>query len=275
MNGGHAFQTIEDTNRASFHADFRGLRGALGAPSEPPPSSGRSEAATQPYTDPFAATMAAPASFASDHPDWCVDVGQELLTMTTFELWEALERGQVTAWMRVWREGMECWTPVGEISDFTWAIAGTPSPSLAPEPLAESEPPAEARTDPPQAPTAPIEAPPDSAVRPIARQEALRRVGGARWVALGFRHRGGRGRRRDLRARRSASRSSRSSRRRDAGRAPPRRPPPVSKTRSPPPPRSRTTKSAASTASPAAVGAPTAGSTAPPRGAARRRRRAS
>src|SRR6185437_13308848 len=68
------------------------------------------------------------ASFGSTHPDWCVDVGNGLVSMTTFELWEALERAQVLAWMRVWREGMECWTPVGEIAEFSWAIAGTPAP---------------------------------------------------------------------------------------------------------------------------------------------------
>jgi GYF domain 2 len=184
MNGGHAFQTIEDTGSASFHADFRSLRGELGAPSEPPPSSGRSEASTRPCADPFADTMASPASFASDHPHWCVDVGEALLSMTTFELWEGLERGQVTAWMRVWREGMECWTPVGEIAEFTWAIAGTPDPTRPPEPAPEPEPPAEARTDPPHAPTALVEPPPVSTIRPVTPL-AHHDLGGARWIALG------------------------------------------------------------------------------------------
>jgi len=179
MNGGYAFQSIEHTRSASFHADFRSLRGVLGAPSEPPPSSGRSEVATQPYADPFADTMASPPSLASDHPDWCVDDGQALLTMTTFELWQGLERAEVMPWMRVCREGMECWTPVGEIAEFTWATAGTPDPTSAPGPRSEPEPLAEAETSPPPAPGPALEPPPDSAVRPV------RHRGGARWIALG------------------------------------------------------------------------------------------
>ena len=168
MNGGHACLTIEDTKSAGFHADVRSLCDALGTSSEPPPSSGRSEAATQPYADPFADTLASPASFASARPDWCVDTGTMLLTMSTFDLWEALERGQVLAWMRVWREGMECWTPVGEIPDFAWAIACTPRPPVEPEALPESEPPAEARTGPLHAPTVTVEPPPGERGPPIA-----------------------------------------------------------------------------------------------------------
>ena len=128
MNGGQACQTTGETRKATFHADVRGL---CGAPSEPPPSSGRSEAATQPY-DAYADTLAPPSSFSDARPQWCIDTGALLLTMTTFELWEALERGEVLAWMRVWREGMECWTPVGEIADFAWALATIPAPTPCP-----------------------------------------------------------------------------------------------------------------------------------------------
>jgi hypothetical protein len=184
MNGGHGCLTIEDTKSAGFHADVRSLCDALGTSSEPPPSSGRSEAATQPYTDPFADTLASPASFANASPDWCVDVGTMLLTLSTFDLWEALERGQVLAWMRVWREGMECWTPVGEIPEFAWAIAGTPRPPAEPEALPEPDPPAEARTGPLHAPTVTVEPPPESAVRPIAAP-VPRPLHGVRWIAIG------------------------------------------------------------------------------------------
>jgi hypothetical protein len=133
MNGGYACRTMEETMGAGPHVDLCGSPDAAGAESTPPPSSGRSEAATRAYADPYADTLEVHASFGSTHPDWCVDVGSGLVSMTTFELWEALERGQVLAWMRVWREGMECWTPVGEIAEFTWAIAGTPAPPSDPE----------------------------------------------------------------------------------------------------------------------------------------------
>jgi hypothetical protein len=177
MNGGQACRTTGETTSRSFHADVRGLCGGL-APSEPPPSSGRSEAVTLPYADPFADTLAASSTLGADRPHWCVDTGVELATMTTFELWEALERGQVLAWMRVWREGMECWTPVGEIAEFAWAIAGTPAPPPGPELLPDPEASADATLGPLSAPTS--EPPPESAIRPTSRSSH-----GARWVALG------------------------------------------------------------------------------------------
>jgi hypothetical protein len=181
MTGEHACQEIEDRRGGGFHADVRGLCEALGSSGEPPPSSRRSAAATQPYTDPFADTLTAAAQgFASDRPDWCVDVGSALLTMTTFELWEALERGQVLPGMRVWREGMECWTPVGEIAELTWAIAGTPSPPADPEAPPPAPPSAAPR--PSLAPPEVTEAPPSSTIRPVPVSP---RSSGARWIALG------------------------------------------------------------------------------------------
>jgi hypothetical protein len=107
-----------------------------------------------------------------------VDTGGVLEAMTTFELWEALERGHVLAWMRVWREGMECWTPVGEISEFAWAIAGTPAPPA--EPLSTTEPPSDAITSPPLSGVLTREAPPESGPTMAPRSPA-----GARWIALG------------------------------------------------------------------------------------------
>jgi hypothetical protein len=187
MNGEHAYQTIDDRRDAGFHADVRGLCEALGGDAAPP-SSRRSEAATQPYADPFADTVAAGgSSFASDCPEWCVDVGSALLTMTTFELWEALERGRVAPGMRVWREGMECWTPVGEVSELTWAIAGTPAPPAEPEafppaPLAPSEVAPLELAPPELASPETDEVPPESAIRPLPVSPRFR---GARWIALG------------------------------------------------------------------------------------------
>jgi hypothetical protein len=173
MNGGQACRTTGETRKGTFHADVRGL---CEAPSEAPPSSRRSEVATQPY-DAYADTLAAPSTFSESQPQWCIDTGGLFLTMTTFELWEALERGEVLAWMRVWREGMECWTPVGEIADFAWALASVPTP--APAPLPEPELPADAHTGPLSTPTVTPD-PPVSEIRPVKRPLA-----GAGWIALG------------------------------------------------------------------------------------------
>ena len=85
----------------------------------------RSSVDTMPASDPF--SMVHPA-----RPEWCVDVGEALLSMTTFELWSAIERSQVAPWMRAWREGMECWTEVQEIPELEWAVASAPRWEPAP-----------------------------------------------------------------------------------------------------------------------------------------------
>jgi hypothetical protein len=152
MNGENACRTSEARRSGSFHSDLERLSSPSEPPasrdverepfawrdsfscaapseaphSEAPPSSGRSEAVTHPYEG--TSMTPPPASCSTALRDWCVDAGHEKLAMTTFELWEALERGQVVASMRVWREGLECWTPVGEIPDFSWAVASTPEP---------------------------------------------------------------------------------------------------------------------------------------------------
>jgi hypothetical protein len=195
MHGGHAFQTSEARRTGGFHADVTQLRegstpeasprsGSVSAPSEPPCSE-RAECATRPYE--ATSDTPPPASFStSSAPEWCVDTGRELWTMTTFGLWEALERGRVTAWMRVWREGMECWTAVGELAEFTWALAATPEPAdpvCAPEPQEAPE-----ARETPSAPRAAEEdaddadtmRPPASGVRPT-----LTGSRGRRWIAVG------------------------------------------------------------------------------------------
>jgi hypothetical protein len=94
----------------------------------------RAEEITRAYedrgADPFADTV---ASFAPGgalrKPEWCVDLGVVLLTMTTFELWTSVERGDVPAETRVWREGMECWTSIGRLPEFSWAVPGAKSPA--------------------------------------------------------------------------------------------------------------------------------------------------
>lgn len=89
--------------------------------------------AADPYADPFADTLTAEEGPRSERPAWCVDAGNEVLTMSTFELWAAIDSGEVAPAMRVWCEGMECWTPASDLPEFTDVIAKTvPSPPVAP-----------------------------------------------------------------------------------------------------------------------------------------------
>jgi hypothetical protein len=160
--------------------------------SEPPPSSGRSEAETMPYAAPFSDGSSSPFT-ARGAQDWCVDVGHELRTMSTFELWQAIERAEVLAPMRVWREGMECWTPIGDLAEFSLALASartpepasidaTPGPAkhaLTPAPAELDHADGSARTPAPPA----NDAAPRSGLRPFASR--LGGAGGARWIGLG------------------------------------------------------------------------------------------
>jgi hypothetical protein len=54
--------------------------------------------------------------------EWCVDHGVRIDTMSTFELWIAIASREVRADVRVWREGMECWTPVAELPELACAV---------------------------------------------------------------------------------------------------------------------------------------------------------
>jgi hypothetical protein len=69
---------------------------------------------------------------------WCVDSGAHIATMSTFELRLAVASGDVGAAVRVWREGMECWTPVAELPELGHAVPGLGQwvePGLTPSPL--------------------------------------------------------------------------------------------------------------------------------------------
>jgi hypothetical protein len=165
MNGSNAERDL---------APESGITAGFGAPAPSSRRRARSTADTLAVADPFADT--APESFRPDRPDWCVDAGAELLTMSTFELWAAIERAEVTPSMRVWREGMECWTALDRLPEFALAIANTPLPP--------PEPPPEPAAGPTSAPMPEPEAAPESSPRAsISPAPGKRR--GARWVALG------------------------------------------------------------------------------------------
>ncbi|MFT3773434.1 MAG: hypothetical protein QM820_49285 [Minicystis sp.] len=116
MNGGQVCRTIEESAWEDGPPPIPDL-------ATPVPESGarqrRSSIETMPASDPFSALQEA-------RPDWCVDAGDVLLTMTTFELWSAIERRDVPPWMRVWREGLECWTPVRDLPELRWAVSNLP-----------------------------------------------------------------------------------------------------------------------------------------------------
>lgn len=97
------------------------------------------------------------AMVASSRVRWCIDRGPSLDTMTTFELWLAIASGQVERDVRVWREGLECWTEVEQVPDLACALVPLSSrtgAALAGIPRSESDvwapstPPLVSETDP-------------------------------------------------------------------------------------------------------------------------------
>jgi hypothetical protein len=54
---------------------------------------------------------------------WCVDRGATLEPMNDSELLDAIESGEVTEEMLVWRDGMECWTPVEQLPELAPALS--------------------------------------------------------------------------------------------------------------------------------------------------------
>jgi hypothetical protein len=76
-------------------------------------------------------------------PEWCADLGHCLQALTTFDLWMALARGELSRKTRVWRDGMDAWTPVEDIPELALAIADSISfdpPLVTPAPLATTPP---------------------------------------------------------------------------------------------------------------------------------------
>ncbi|AUX26524.1 hypothetical protein SOCEGT47_070930 [Sorangium cellulosum] len=69
-------------------------------------------------------------SIVADEPPeskpWCIDHGDWLEAMSTVALWRALEMGELPPSTRVWREGLECWTPAGEVKALCWTVSQPP-----------------------------------------------------------------------------------------------------------------------------------------------------
>jgi len=77
--------------------------------------------------------------------DWCIDLGERLITLSTFDAWSAIARGEVRGLTLAWREGLECWTAVEELPELACALSAEPTPEpvatdiTAPDSLAAFE----------------------------------------------------------------------------------------------------------------------------------------
>jgi hypothetical protein len=66
---------------------------------------------------PYEPTLYAAEEEAPQSAEWCVELGDVIAAMCTSDLTAAIERGDVTQVMRVWRMGLEAWTPVHELPE--------------------------------------------------------------------------------------------------------------------------------------------------------------
>ncbi|XXX75637.1 hypothetical protein WMF30_49100 [Sorangium sp. So ce134] len=82
-------------------------------------------------TMPFSSHESSEEQTTESRP-WCVDHGDWLEAMSTVALWRALEVGELPHSTRVWREGLECWTPAGEVKALGWTISQPPPRDEAP-----------------------------------------------------------------------------------------------------------------------------------------------
>ncbi|WP_437633002.1 hypothetical protein [Sorangium sp. So ce854] len=89
-------------------------------------------------TMPFSSHTGSEEEPAESKP-WCVDRGDWLDAMSTVALWRALELGELPHSTRVWREGLECWTPAGEVKALGWTISQPPPRDEAPAVSAAGE----------------------------------------------------------------------------------------------------------------------------------------
>ncbi|WP_437778400.1 hypothetical protein [Sorangium sp. So ce1097] len=89
-------------------------------------------------TMPFSSHAGSEEEPAESMP-WCVDRGDWLEAMSTVALWRALELGELPHSTRVWREGLECWTPAGDVKALGWTISQPPPRDEAPAVSATGE----------------------------------------------------------------------------------------------------------------------------------------
>jgi uncharacterized protein DUF4339 len=185
MSNGQACLEIEDRAPAGDVEASPPASGVRETLHTIPVPDGRSAAATVPGAgvDRFAETLPfIDESLAPPPIEWCVDLGARLITRTTFDLWADIEQGEIGGNMLVWREGMECWTPVDRVGELACALEL--APVAAPLSFEQSPEPAEATTN-PEVRRPPIEVDPPriSSRRRVPVRTA--NAAGGKWIALG------------------------------------------------------------------------------------------
>jgi hypothetical protein len=77
----------------------------------------------------------APISLVARMPEWCVDLGDEMIALHAVELYARLATGTVPPDAKVWRIGREAWTPARDVAELRYAIEDgdrlTPPPPRA------------------------------------------------------------------------------------------------------------------------------------------------
>lgn len=66
-------------------------------------------------------------------PEWCIDLGHEMIALHTVELYARLATRALPGDVRVWRCGREAWTPAREVPELRYAVEDDDGPDVAPE----------------------------------------------------------------------------------------------------------------------------------------------
>jgi hypothetical protein len=86
------------------------------------------EAPTQPVVtgDSWSTAEAADSDPASGvfakNPEWCIDLGEEMIALHAVELFARLATGQIPKDAPVWRVGREAWTPAKDVPELHYAV---------------------------------------------------------------------------------------------------------------------------------------------------------
>lgn len=73
-----------------------------------------------------------PPPYVDRGPEWCIDLGDEMIALHTVELYARLATRALPGDVRVWRCGREAWTPAREVPELRYAIEDD-GPDVAPD----------------------------------------------------------------------------------------------------------------------------------------------
>ncbi len=73
-----------------------------------------------------------PAPLSSRVPEWCIDLGDEMIALHAVELYTRLATGSISPSVRVWRCGREAWTPANQVPELRYAIEDAAGPDADP-----------------------------------------------------------------------------------------------------------------------------------------------